>query len=290
MSIESTQTETELNVAEIEVLNDDTDELPDDIDIEYDDNVEGDNSVNIETENKYTKIDNLDEDPPISGQKYVCLSFVSPEGVMNTNIRSVKIRGVFDTEQEAKDHSAKLQKRDKYFDVFVGEVGKWLPWDPNPHTVKNNIYKNEKMQKLVDTQQQNQHNKLNELVGRKKELIDKGNKAHQRRVAENIVSGTNEEGGARITNNKTTKSTVPVAPRTTRLDNIKSRLRRKLKERQNNTTDNSNDLNTIKTQLNNKMTELNQSTEELNQDKESMSKIENNINKIKQYIESKNTN
>jgi hypothetical protein len=277
------------NIAETE-LTSDNDELLDDIDIEYDDIVEEDV---IESENKYTKIDNLDEDEPIRCQNYVCLSFVSPEGVMNTNLRSIKIRGVFDTEQEAKEHSSKLQKQDKYFDVFVGEVGKWLPWDPNPHDVKENIYKDKKMQKLVDAQRQNQSDKLNELVGRKKELMDKRDKAHKRRVAENIVSGTNEEGGAvksssninNSSNNVNSKRTNKHKSNTTRLDNIRSRLRKKLKERENQNS--TNNIDTIKTQLNEKMTKLNETTEELNKQKESMNKIENNINKIKQYMDSR---
>ena len=49
------------------------------------------------------KIDHLKEDEPIPGQKFVCLSFVSPEGIRNCSVRGVKVRGVFSTYDEAKE-------------------------------------------------------------------------------------------------------------------------------------------------------------------------------------------
>ena len=33
------------------------------------------------------KIDYLDEDPPMESQKWICVSFLSPEGIKNCNIR-----------------------------------------------------------------------------------------------------------------------------------------------------------------------------------------------------------
>ena len=41
---------------------------------------------------KYTKIDNLDEDPVVESGRYFLVSFVSPEGVMNCKMRGLKIR------------------------------------------------------------------------------------------------------------------------------------------------------------------------------------------------------
>ena len=38
----------------------------------------------------YTNVDLLDEDKPIAGQKYVCLSFISPEDIIK-NQRNVFI-------------------------------------------------------------------------------------------------------------------------------------------------------------------------------------------------------
>jgi hypothetical protein len=83
--------------------------------------------------NQNTKyIDYLKEDPPIPGQLWVCVSFLSPEGVKNCTLRGLKVRGIYGTRQEADKKAEELQKIDPDFHVFVGEVGKWLPWDPEP--------------------------------------------------------------------------------------------------------------------------------------------------------------
>jgi len=76
--------------------------------------------------------DYLTEDTIVpEGQKYVCISFLSdPEN--KTTLNGIKIRGVFSTLEAASEHAKNLQNIDKYFNVFVGEVGKWLPYDPAP--------------------------------------------------------------------------------------------------------------------------------------------------------------
>ena len=33
-----------------------------------------------------------------------------------------------------------LQRRDSNFNVFVGQVGYWLPWDPQAHQIENQEY------------------------------------------------------------------------------------------------------------------------------------------------------
>lgn len=53
------------------------------------------------------------------------------------SMRGLKCRGVYHTLEEAQSRAKKLQKKDKYFNVFVGQVGFWLPWDPNPYDVEN---------------------------------------------------------------------------------------------------------------------------------------------------------
>ena len=49
----------------------------------------------------------------------------------STNVRGVKIRGVYDTKKEADVRAKVLQRQDKHHSVFVGQVGYWLPWDPS---------------------------------------------------------------------------------------------------------------------------------------------------------------
>ena len=63
------------------------------------------------------KIDYLTEDKSLPNQKFVCLSFLSPEGVSNCKIRGLKVRGVYDTYEEASDRAKHLRDLDKYFHV-----------------------------------------------------------------------------------------------------------------------------------------------------------------------------
>ena len=52
------------------------------------------------------------------------------ENDFRTNVRGIKIRGVYESRKEADIRAKVLSKTDKNHNVFVGQVGYWLPWDP----------------------------------------------------------------------------------------------------------------------------------------------------------------
>jgi hypothetical protein len=54
-----------------------------------------------------------------------------------TSVRGLKVRGVYATQSEAELRSKKLQRMDPLHNIYVGEIGKWLPWDPSPMDVPN---------------------------------------------------------------------------------------------------------------------------------------------------------
>lgn len=100
--------------------------------------------------------DYLDEDKPlrqlVKKQDYCVVSMLTPnsfpeskrEEFKDQKILGLKIRGVFETYDDAKTHAAKLQKLDKFHNVFVGEVGKWLPFDVdigNMQTEDDTVYR-----------------------------------------------------------------------------------------------------------------------------------------------------
>ena len=66
-----------------------------------------------------------------------------------TSVRGVKVRGVFDTKREADVRASVLQRQDSLFDVFVGQIGYWCPWDPNPQKIADIEYMNNDLNKLV---------------------------------------------------------------------------------------------------------------------------------------------
>ena len=156
------------------------------------------------------KEDYLEVDDPINGQSYVCLSFVSPENMiqnkeafktakflqsiakdkekdfkyfynqyndfmykhhdsiqrdfdkdnkMKTNIRGVKVRGVFQTEEEARRKAKSLQVRDSSFNVFIGPVGYWLPWDPCADNVAEEEFMNDQLNEMIKKYKENEINK-----------------------------------------------------------------------------------------------------------------------------------
>jgi hypothetical protein len=73
-----------------------------------------------------------------------------------TTIRGVKIRGVFGNVKEAEIKAKKLQNKDKYHNIFMAEVGKWTPWDPSPHEVKEQEYNNDKLNTLMKKYRENE--------------------------------------------------------------------------------------------------------------------------------------
>jgi hypothetical protein len=73
-----------------------------------------------------------------------------------TSIRGVKIRGVYGDTKEAEIKARKLQQKDKYHNIFMAEVGKWTPWDPAPHEVKDQSYNNDQLNNLMKSYKENE--------------------------------------------------------------------------------------------------------------------------------------
>ena len=73
----------------------------------------------------------------------------SKECDFKTNVRGVKVRGVFDTYNEAERRAKRLQAKDRSFHVFVGQMGYWLPWDPCADKVANEEYLEEELNTLM---------------------------------------------------------------------------------------------------------------------------------------------
>lgn len=66
-----------------------------------------------------------------------------------TSVRGVKVRGVYDTLREAQVRSEQIRKRDPNHNVFVGQIGYWLPWDPDFHKIKDVNYQENQLNDLM---------------------------------------------------------------------------------------------------------------------------------------------
>lgn len=204
--------------------------------------------------------DYLEVDDSLPGQNFVCLSFISPEHVLEkkdkwimntfiksledeksgclklddfnkkyddyvafnaeqinedfakennfqTSIRGVKVRGVYNTQNEANKRASELQRLDRNFNVFVGQLGYWLPWDPTPSDVGENEYLEKELNDLMKQYKQNQVKKdlfYSEQVESKKraaleavEKQKKENEAAEAAEADETVDGV--DGGVEET-------------------------------------------------------------------------------------------
>lgn len=114
------------------------------------------------------EVDHLDEDVNVpEGQNYVCLSFLGdPENKLT--LKGIKIKGSFSDYDQACKFAKSEQNRNSNFNVYVGEVGKWLPFDPDPES-----------KSAGDAEYANKE--LNNLMKKYKENQEKVNMAHQER-------------------------------------------------------------------------------------------------------------
>jgi hypothetical protein len=76
-----------------------------------------------------------------------------------TTVRGLKIRGAYSSKEEAVARSKKLQRLDPIHNIFVAEVGKWLPWDPEPSQIAEQEYAEEKLNTLMKKYKENEEAK-----------------------------------------------------------------------------------------------------------------------------------
>ena len=200
--------------------------------------------------------DFLESDPQIRGQNYCCLSFVSPEEVLNnknvffvhkflktiaknydldeesienkykdfmyinqeklesefyeknefkTTVRGIKVRGSYDTLQEAQAKAKKLQQNDKNFNVYIGQVGFWLPWDPNPHNIDSQEYAESELNTLVKKYRENQEKKDQHF----QENIEYAREQAEKQKQENTQNNSEKDKdvGEKVVNDDASKET-----------------------------------------------------------------------------------
>ncbi len=117
------------------------------------------------------KKDNLLVDLPIDGQKYALVSIIGPHMNQKCDTWGLKVRGVINSTAEADAMVNEIKQYDQMFDIFLVEVGKFVPLDISPEQIKNQKY-------LTD--------ELNDIVGSYYEETKKSEIYHKKRVNEAI--------------------------------------------------------------------------------------------------------
>jgi len=169
---------------------------------------------------KNEEIDYLTEDPILSEQKFMCISFLKPSSIdekyrnKDLTVCGVKVRGCYSTYEEAKQRADFLQKCDSYHNIYIGEVGKWCPFEDDPEKAKDSEYMNKDLNKLMKTynNQQSEAKEFHEL--RKQEMIQKA-------IAE---TNNKKEENNQSTDKKTKKKSDKLTDMKTNLESNKEEL------------------------------------------------------------------
>lgn len=114
------------------------------------------------------------------------------ENNFQTCVRGLKVRGVYDTLEEAKARSEKLRKlENNKFSIYIAQVGCWCPWSPNPEHITDQEFAETELNTLMHKYQENLDNKAEFFKTRQQELMKKIDESEEKKKAE--VSANQEE-------------------------------------------------------------------------------------------------
>ncbi len=108
-----------------------------------------------------------------------------------TTIRGLKVRGVYASEAEAQLRAKKLQKSDPTFNIYMGSVGKWMAWDPDPSRVPNQEYANEQLNTLMSKYRDNEAARDEFYTEQKKQRIGQAKTVRLDDAVEDNNGGSN---------------------------------------------------------------------------------------------------
>jgi len=114
-----------------------------------------------------------------------------------TSVRGFKSRGNFASQEEAELRAKLLRETDPYFDVFVGPVGMWLPWEPEAYKTGRVEYMEEELNQLAHEKKKNETAAKTAFEQRVKETKQKAideNKKNAEKYGNVVTQDIDEEG------------------------------------------------------------------------------------------------
>ena len=127
-----------------------------------------------------------------------------------TSIRGFKSRGNFASQEEAELRAKLLRETDPNFDVFVGPIGMWLPWEPEAYKTGRVEYMEEELNQLVHEKQKNESAAKTAFEQRVKETKQKAiddNKRNAEKYGNVVTQDIDKEGNLIGVGHNTTEST-----------------------------------------------------------------------------------
>ena len=108
----------------------------------------------------------------VPGQLFACLSIVGPDCPQKTDKFGIKIRGCFQTRDEAANHAKRLQTEDATFDIYVVDMYQWLLIPPDRDHIDDVHYADKKLEELMQGYKENQKAAKREFEQRKREAME----------------------------------------------------------------------------------------------------------------------
>jgi hypothetical protein len=109
----------------------------------------------------------------VPGQIFALISIVGPDMPQKNEKLGLKIRGCFQTKEEAASHAKRLQKEDSLVDIYVVDMYKWLLIPPDRDQIEDTHYQNEKLEEIMSKYRQNQREASSHFEKRKRDMMAK---------------------------------------------------------------------------------------------------------------------
>ena len=127
-----------------------------------------------------------------------------------TSVRGFKARGNFASQEEAELRAKLLRETDPSFDVFVGPIGTWLPWEPEAYKTGRVEYMEEELNQLAHEKNKNEEVAKSAFEQRVKETKQKAiddNKKNAEKHGNLLTQDIDENGNLVGVGHTTTEQT-----------------------------------------------------------------------------------
>lgn len=114
-----------------------------------------------------------------------------------TSTRGIKIRGSYGTVQEAQLRAKLLREKDPNHDIYVGQVGVWMPWEPDAYKTGQVDHLEEELNQLMVEKKKNEQKAKEEFDQRVRESKQKAIEDNIRKAKETgnkLTQNINEQG------------------------------------------------------------------------------------------------
>jgi hypothetical protein len=128
-----------------------------------------------------------------------------------TSIRGIKVRGVFATQGEAELRCKLLREVDPNHDIYVGQVGMWVPFHPEAYKTGRVEYMEETLNELMSDKKKNEDMAKHDFEKRVRE-------AKQKAIEENMKKA--EESGNKLTQTLNEKGELVGVANVTNFDGL----------------------------------------------------------------------